>query len=234
MTPLKRELPMTRRSPTRIPRQGFALGALALVLTSCALLVAATAGADTKRVENTNRVELVNVATGRRADVMWASAQDGQNVFLWRNNRSASQEFDLINMGLRPDGSGRSFFKIRARHSGKCLMVDRTQPKVSVGRRIAQYPCRTDASYRSAQWYFDPMNGRCDDNALCIDKGWRVIKNRYTGRCIDTANSSGRRPPEQAVLQLWTCIGSTDDWNANNQVWKIFDPATGQPVYFPR
>ena len=73
---------------------------------------------------------------------MWASMQSGQNVFLWRNNKSASQEFDLINMGVSRKGI--SFFQIRARHSGKCLMVDRTQPNVWEGRRIAQYTC-TDA-----------------------------------------------------------------------------------------
>ena len=75
------------------------------------------------------------------------------------------------------------------------------------------------------------MNGHCDDNALCSDQGWRIIKNRYMSMCIDTANPSGRRPPEQAVLQLWTCIESPDDWNAHNQVWKIVDSATGHTIY---
>jgi hypothetical protein len=208
-----------------------AFGTLTAVLASCGLLAAGTAGADTNRVDNTDRVELVNASTGRRADVMWASLESGQNVFLWRNNRSASQEFDLIYMGSE---GYRKYFQIRARHSGKCLMVDRTQPNVGNGRRIAQYTCKQDDSYKSAQWYFEDMNGHCDDTALCIDRGWRVIKNRWTGRCIDTANPSGRRPPEQAILQLWTCIKSPDDWNGHNQVWKIFNPATGQPIYNPR
>lgn len=83
----------------------LAVGTLAVTVL-CALLVPGAAYA------NTNRVELVNVATKLRADVMWASTQDGQNVFLWVNNTSASQLFDLINMG---DG----YFQIRARHSSK-------------------------------------------------------------------------------------------------------------------
>ena len=152
--------------------------------------------------------------------------QDGQNVFLWPNNTSASQEFDLVNMG-----SG--FFQIRARNSGKCLMVDRTQVNVGNGRRIAQYPC-TDASYQSAQWSFEDMNGNCEANALCIDSGRRIIKNRYTGRCLDTANPSGKMPRQQAVLQLWTCISSPSAWDADNQIWKIIDPVTGQPITQPR
>jgi hypothetical protein len=195
------------------------LGRIVVLVASCALVVSGTAAA------NTSRVEIVNVATERRADVMWASPNDGQNVFLWRNNASASQLFDLINMGG-------GFFQIRARHSNKCLMVDRTQPNVGDGRRIAQYPC-TDASYKSAQWSFRDMNGGCSDNGLCVDRGWRVIKNRYSGKCLDTHNPSGRRPGEQAVLQLWSCITSPTAWNADNQIWKIFDPATRRAITRP-
>ena len=156
---------MVRLFTSSRPRERVALGTLTAVLASCGLLAVGSAGADTNRVENTNRVELVNVSTGRRADVMWASVETGQNVFLWRNNRSASQEFDLINMGLLPDNSGRYYFQIRARHSGKCLMVDRTQPDVGNGRRIAQYTCRQDDTYKSAQWYFEdherPLRRHC-------------------------------------------------------------------------
>ena len=197
------------------------LGALAVAAVAAgAVLAPAAAYADT------SRVEIVNAATNLRADVMWASVQDGQNVFLWPNNASASQEFDLVNMG-----SG--FFQLRARHSGKCLMVDRTQVNVGNGRRIAQYLC-TDTSYQSAQWSFEDMNGNCEANALCIDSGRRIIKNRYTGRCLDTANPTGKMPGRQAVLQLWTCISSPSAWNADNQIWKIIDPVTRQPITRPR
>lgn len=212
--------PVERRA---VARRGLArrvmFGALAVAVSVCALLVPGAAYADT------SHVELVNVSTKLRADVMWASTQDGQNVFLWVNNTSASQLFDLINMGG-------GYFQIRARHSGKCLMVDRTQPNVGNGRRIAQYPC-TSASYRSAQWYFKDMNPPCADNALCADLGWRVIKNRYWGKCLDTDNAAGRKPPQQAVLQLWTCISRTSDWNADNQIWKVWDPFAGRTIYRP-
>jgi hypothetical protein len=195
------------------------LALLAIVAAACALGVAGAADA------NTVRVELVNVSTNLRADVMWASAQDGQGAFLWPNNASASQEFDLVNMG-----SG--FFQIRARHSGKCLMLDRSAARVGNGTRIAQYPC-TGAGYRSAQWSFQDMTG-CPADALCVDTGKRIIRNRYTGKCLDAANPAGTRPGQQAVLQQWTCITSPRAWNADNQIWRFFDPVTRRPVTQPR
>jgi hypothetical protein len=200
------------------------VGTLAVAIALCTLLVPGAAYA------NTYHVELINVSSHLRADVIGASQDDGQNVFLWVNNTSASQLFDLIYMGS--SRSGIRFFQIRARHSGKCLMLDRSQPNVGNGRRIAQYPC-TPASYMSAQWYFKDMNPPCDDNALCLDRGWRVIKNRYTSKCIDTNNPAGTNPPQQAVLQLWTCISSPSAWNADNQIWRIWDPFARRTIYRP-
>jgi hypothetical protein len=202
----------------------LAVGTLAVTVL-CALLVPSAAYADTPHIE------IVNVGSNNfrakqlRADVMWASTQDGQNVFLWPNNTSASQLFDLINMGG-------GYFQIKAKHSGKCLMLDKNQGSVGNGTRIAQYPC-PGRSYKSAQWFFKDMNGACPDTALCVDKGWRVIKNRYTGKCLDTDNAAGKKPPQQAVLQVWTCISRTTDWNADNQIWRIWDPFAGRTIYRP-
>lgn len=204
------------------PRFSAPLGALAVAAAACALLAAGVAYAETDRVANTNRVELVIAATNLRADVMWASVDDGQNVFLWPDNSSASQLFDLINVG-------NGFFQIKARHSGKCLMLEMGRGTVGNGTRIAQYPC-PGPGYQSAQWSFRDMNGPCADNALCIDSGRRAIRNRYTGKCLDTDNASGRKPRQQAVLQLWTCISSPRAWNADNQIWKVVDASTKRPL----
>jgi len=179
---------------------------------------------------------------------MWASVQDGQGVFLWPNNNSLSQEFDLIDMGLVTYTSGRTYryFQIRARHSGKCLMLNQAQAqaegRVGNGTRIAQYAC-PGATYKSAQWSFRPMNGPCNDTAgvpagnsvlgpqQCVDSGRRIIVNRYVAtKCLDADNGSGKRPPQKAVLQLWTCISSTSAWNADNQIWKVLDRSTGRYV----
>src|SRR5262245_60411250 len=181
---------------------------LAIAVAAWALAVPGAAHA------NTYRVELVNAATNLRADVIGASVNDGQNAVLWQNNLSASQEFDLSNMRG-------GFFQIRARHSGKCLMIDRNVSSSSNGTRIAQYGC-TRATDKSAQGPFADRNGKSEANAICIGTGRHIIKNPYKPRCIDTANPSGRRPGHPAVLQLWTCITSPSALNADNQLWKVY------------
>jgi Ricin-type beta-trefoil lectin domain-like len=203
-------------------------GTLAVAVLACVLLTPGAASA------NFNRVEIVNASNPLfRADVMWASTQDGQGVFLWPNNNSLSQEFDLIDMGVVTYRSGRTarFFQIRARHSGKCLMLARNQGTIGNGTRIVQYPC-TGPTYKSAQWTFKDMNGNCEADALCIDSGRRIIMNRYpsTPRCLDADNASGKRPGQKAILQLWTCISSPSAWNADNQIWKIMDPVTRRAI----
>ena len=204
------------------PRFTAPLGLLAVAVASLALLAAGAAYSGTDRVADTNRVELVIASNHMlRADVMWASQDDGQGVFLWIDNSSASQLFDLVNVG-------NGFFQIKARHSGKCLMLERGRGTVGNGTRVVQYPC-TGPGYQSAQWSFRDMNGPCADNALCIDSGKRAIRNRYTGKCLDTANPSGRKPRQQAVLQLWTCT-TPGAWNADNQTWKIVDASTKKPI----
>jgi len=212
----------------------LAFGTL-VVTVVCALAVPSTARA------NTNFVEIINVGSkyatgnstrkGLRADVMWASTEDGQQVFLWPDNTSASQLFDLIYVAS--SRSGNRYFQLRARHSGKCLMLDRTQTTVGNGTRIAQYPCPSP-SYTAAQWSFEPMNPHCDDTALCKDTGWKIIRNNFfvrSRKCLDTDNASGRHPGQQATLQVWTCIKTTRDWNADNQIWRVQDAATRKTVY---
>jgi hypothetical protein len=204
------------------PRFSAPSGLLAIPVAAFALLAAGAAYSGTDRAANINRVELVIAAsTNLRADVMWASQEDGQGVFLWHDNKSASQLFDLVNVGG-------GFFQLKARHSGKCLMLEKGRGTVGNGTRVVQYPC-TGPGYQSAQWSFRDMNS-CADNGLCIDSGKRAIRNRYTGKCLDTANPSGRKPRQQAVLQLWTCISSPSAWNADNQIWKVVDASTKEAI----
>jgi hypothetical protein len=165
------------------------------------------------------RVEITNLASGLRADVMWASTQPYQGVFLWPNNASASQEFDLLD-------SGNGSFRIRARNSGLCLMLDfRTQPYTN-GTRVIQYRC--DAGYRSMYWYRSWVGQQpsCDgDTCSSSSAQYPVLVNSFTHRCLDAANPAGAAPPRQAVLQQWTCIHSSDDWNAGNQLWRVGNEA---------
>ncbi|WP_322756117.1 RICIN domain-containing protein [Frankia sp. Cas3] len=163
-----------------------------------------------------SRVEITNLRSGLKADVMWASQNPYQGVFLWPNNTSASQEFDLLD-------SGGGYFRIRARHSGQCLMLDWRQGTYTNGTRIIQYPY-CSAGYSPAEWRRGwvsyPPN--CSGN-ICSTTGtsYPVLINRRTGRCLDADNGAGGAPPARAVLQQWDCIRYPNDWNAGNQLWRI-------------
>ncbi|SDI41781.1 hypothetical protein SAMN05421505_1506 [Sinosporangium album] len=147
---------------------------------------------------------------------MWASVAPYTGVFLWPNNNSASQEFNLL---YSEDG----YFRIQARHSGQCLMLDfRSRPFVN-GTPIIQYP-NCNAGFKSAGWFIKwveiPAHG------IWAAERHKIIVNRETERCLD-ASSSGR-PRPQAWLQQWDCITSGVQWNSYNQMWPI-QPSSSPP-----
>ncbi|WDZ83644.1 RICIN domain-containing protein [Micromonospora cathayae] len=151
-----------------------------------------------------------------RADVMSASTEPMKGVFLWPDNASLSQEFDLLD-------SGNGFFRIRARHSGQCLMLDWRSGTYTNGTPVVQYP-HCSAGYApgewSSEWIWYPGNG-CT-GCLFDGRGWlRLVKNRATGMCLDTANPAGGSPGQGAVLQQWQCITSSTQWNSWNQMWSF-------------
>lgn len=170
-------------------------------------------------------VEITNIRSRLKADVMWASTSAYQGVFLWPDNASASQEFDLLD-------SGNGYFRIRARHSGQCLMLDWRQGYYQNGTRIIQYPyCGT--GYAPSEWrrvwVSDPV--RCDGDVCTLTSGsLPVLVNRATGKCLDAANGSLNPPGQQAILQQWDCVRTTGDWNIGNQAWGIAAP--GRTEYY--
>jgi hypothetical protein len=184
---------------------------LAVVLT--ALLAAAVQAAPASAADR-NDMEIVNSYSGLRADVMWASTATLTNVFLWPNNNSASQEFDLLD-------SGGGWFRIRAQHSGQCLMLDWRSGSYTNGTRILQHPyCGTD--YAPAEWRLRTLSGtRCSGDTCTTGIDQTILVNRRTNRCLDAANGRGGRPPAQAVLQQWDCVTSTSAWNIGNQAWDV-------------
>lgn len=201
-----------RRATRRAGRVGTALvAAVASVLLAFPASPASAA--------DRYRLELVNGASGLRADVMWASTAAYQGVFLWPDNASASQEFDILD-------SGSGFFRIRARHSGQCLMLDWRGGTYSNGTRVIQYPY-CSAGYTPAEWSVRYLSGTTCHDGICttgIDR--RVLVNRRTGRCLDAANAPGGRPPAQAVLQQWDCVSSTTAWNIGNQSFDLLPPGS--------
>ncbi len=170
------------------------------------------------------RIEITNLRSKLKADVMWASTSPYQGVFLWPDNASASQEFDLLD-------SGNGYFRIRARHSGQCLMLDWRQGSYN-GTNVIQYPyCGTayaPAEWRRA-WVNDPVT--CNGDICTTTSGsLPVLINRFSGKCLDARNGSSNPPGPQAVLQQWDCVRTTGDWNIGNQAWGIALP--GQNEYY--
>jgi hypothetical protein len=162
-------------------------------------------------------VEITNLRSGLKVDVMWASKRRYQGVFLWPNNTSASQEFDLLY-------SDDVYFRIRARHSGQCLMLDWHAGRYTNGTRVVQSPGACKAGYRPGEWRRGWVRSApiCDsDSCQSTSAEYPVLINRRTGRCLDAANPAGGKPRPQAILQQWDCIRYADDWNAGNQLWRF-------------
>src|SRR4051794_17976901 len=147
---------------------------------------------------------------------MWASTAAYQNVFLWPDNTSASQEFDLLD-------SGGGYFRIRARHSGQCLMLDWRGGSYVNGTPIIQYPYCA-AGYAPAEWRRGggkALPNFSGDNCTIGGTEYPVLINRATNRCLDARNPSGGVPPRSSVLQQWDCTRWTTGPYAGNQLWAL-------------
>ncbi|WP_159001143.1 RICIN domain-containing protein [Streptomyces sp. SBT349] len=155
------------------------------------------------------RFELVNSHTGLRADVMGASAEPHTGVFLWPDNASTSQEYELLD-------SGNGYFRIKARHSGQCLMLDWRAGFYDNGTPIIQYPS-CGAGYAPAEWSISWAQPSCTTPCFATTM---LIRNRATGMCLDVAAPSGV-PGQQSPLQQWSCIAKDNEWNTGNQSWTL-------------
>lgn len=200
--------------PFSIRRAVLGIALLVAGVMPAAVMLAPASAAP---VADRYRVEITNLRSGLRADVMWASTQRYQGVFLWPNNNSASQEFDLLY-------TDSVHFRIRARHSQQCLMPDWRPGPYTNGTRIVQSGGACKAGYRPGEWrrgWVSPAQTCDGDSCSTTGVQYPVLINRRTGKCLDAANPAGGRPRAQAILQQWTCIRTADDWNAGNQLWRF-------------
>ncbi len=183
---------------------------LATVLISAAVL------AETSAADNVDTVPIINVYSHRPVDIMpggrAASTRPYANAFLWKY---PEKQFDLIYSTNNPN-----VFKIRAGHSGLCLMLD-FRASYKNGTRVIQYRC--DATKRSRWWYKKRVKAPAPPGEPQSDYPYMLLLvNNYTGKCLDADNGAGGSPPKGAVLQQWDCISYLDDWNAGNQLWRDY------------
>ncbi|PJN26114.1 hypothetical protein CG736_12060 [Kitasatospora sp. CB02891] len=207
-TPLLRRFGRPRRSTAPAGRRRSRLTPAALAAALAFVVVAALAPSSAHAADPT-RYKLVNVRTGLRADVIWGQTASYTGVFLWPDNTSLSQQYELLD-------SGNGYFRIKALHSGQCLMLDWRAGTYSNGTAVIQYPY-CDAGYAPSEWRTSWVGHTCPTQCFPMTM---VIKNRATGRCLD-ANAPSGTPGEQAVLQQWDCIPSDDYWNTANQSWNL-------------
>ncbi|GAB96776.1 hypothetical protein BJY21_001871 [Kineosphaera limosa] len=174
-----------------------------------------------------HRHELINTASKLRADVIWASTAPLTGVFLWPDNASRSQEFYKLS-------SGDGWFRLKARHSDQCLMLDWRGGTYTNGTKVLQHPYCGDG-YTPSQWklvqldrYKEPCrNGPPNYCGFVIPK--TVLVNRRTGRCLDAHNPRLGTPGAQAVLQQWDCARYLDDPKIGNQAWGLLDLDAPKP-----
>ncbi|MFC3986566.1 RICIN domain-containing protein [Streptosporangium jomthongense] len=189
----------------------------ALVMALVLVAVSFAAGTSTPAYADTRYAEIVNRISGLRADVMWASTNPRQGVFLWPDNASHSQEFEFLD-------NGNGYFRIKARHSGQCLQLLDGDPREGVSIVQDTY---CESGYAPAEWrtdYIIPPHEPC----VCFPETYMIIRNRANGRCLD-ASSSGI-PGQQARLQAWSCIRTGTEGNRWNQVWGFQYPGGNPPV----
>ncbi len=211
---MMRLVPTRRRFATGHSRRRPFTALLVAAAAVTAFVVPATAAS-----ADTTRVEITNGYSGLKTDVIWASTNPYQRVFLWPDNASTSQEFNLLD-------SGGGYFRIQARHDGQCLMLDWRSGSYANGTPIIQYPY-CNAGYTPGEWSRRYLSGtRCSGNICTTGVDQMVLVNRRTGRCLDAANGAGGRPPAQSMLQQWDCVTSTSAWNIGNQAWFIAPPGS--------
>jgi hypothetical protein len=167
--------------------------------------------------------EIVNLRSGLRADVVWASTVPTQGTFLWSDNASGSQEFRMLYI------ANNDTFNLQAVHSNQCLMLDWRGGSYPNGTAVIQYPYCGDPNYLPALWYWGHVMDGCNPAWQdCQLQQRMVLINRANHMCLDAGNAAGGVPPQYAPLQVWDCIGSINQWNAGNQLWTMAFPTSGR------
>ncbi|HWI08802.1 MAG TPA: RICIN domain-containing protein [Solirubrobacteraceae bacterium] len=165
-----RSISLTRRNRKR------ALSAVLLAMAAAAVAPAAQADA---------AYEIKPRHSGKCLDVAWASQWNGANVGQWSCNGGYNQQFSL--QYTDSDYYGK-YYKIVARHSGKCLDVE--YGSRGDGANIQQYTCGAGYNQQFRLRY--------------IDSGYYQLIARHSFACVDVAWASTW---DGANVHQWGCNG---------------------------
>lgn len=175
---MHRFIRMTRRNGRR------ALGAVLLAMTAAAVAPAAQADAAYELRPKSSSDKCLSVEGHSLADFA--------NVVQWTCNGLGNQVWDTEHAGR--DWYGRDYYRLKARHSGKCLDVE--GGRVANEANVQQYGCHWGDNQ---QWRFEYVGGY-----------YRVIA-RHSGKCLDVYYGSSL---DGENVQQWTC------WDGPNQLWQ--------------
>jgi len=157
---------------------------------------------------------IVNSATKMMVEVFAHRTDDGSPVVLWPHYGGTSQQFHP-EVVFHTDA-----FRLRARHSGKCLQVVGDQS----GAAVIQAECMGDASQIWRVREVSKTSAECSDPNHCFGGFRHVLENFRGHRCLDAANANFPAPPAQgAGLQAWDCIPRFSAPNFVNQDWELFN-----------
>ena len=166
---------------------------------------------------------IVNSATKMMAEVFAHRTDDGSPVVLWPHYGGTSQQF-IVQMVARTD-----WFRLRARHSDKCLKTAGDQSGAAVVQAKGIGNTSEVWRVRRVAKTFADCSGPCFG-------GFRQVLENFRGRrCLDAANANFPAHPVQgAGLQAWDCIPRFSAPNAVNQEWELVNINDwGAPPFAP-
>ncbi|MBL1085851.1 RICIN domain-containing protein [Streptomyces actinomycinicus] len=190
-------------------RKALRASVAAALLVAIGLLTPAPASA------NHLGVFIYSQSSGLVLDVIGARSDEYQGLVVYPQRDSATnQQFDIRDVG---GGQG---YQIIARHSHKCL--------THYGSAVFQATCGVTPTQR---WEFVDLKNGCPPGGGCSERvAGYLIRSKWNGRCLDSANPDFPNPPrEGARVQLWSsCAETTDDPKWVNQAWRL-ESGRGHP-----
>jgi alpha-galactosidase len=128
--------------------------------------------------------------SGKVADSLNASTDDGANAVQWAANGQTNQQWRFVDVG---DG----YAHIVSANSGKCLDVNGGTSATGDGARVVQWTCGTETN----------QHWRIQD----LGNGYVKLIARHSDKCLDVLNAA---TTDGAQLVQWTC------GDATNQQWQ--------------